>query len=438
MNSSVWKKDDNQNFINLHDEIKEPIRRATAEAPRQKPRRGGKSVNLNSYRPFNRQLGAGELYKDFNSNLEIRNIEGAGRGVQTIGNIAVGQKIGEAKAFACVAEKSEEPYCIACKLQAGKFISCDKCDLVLFCSETCKNNVKDAHKFECGTNFHCIEFGENLDVKLALQMVFESLKIHRTVAELLRVVGSLLVEGRINPSPPTQISEQEHRFQCIMKLCADNCDTSYEGKVYSAYQLIMEFETIGKMFESVNHKIFLWHLLAHFMKVIKSNSFRIKQDGLELQMIFDTMSFFNHHCSPNAFHFLVRDKMIVISSRPIGPSEQVFICYDADFLSIKKSTEERRDVLKEKWNFDCACDRCKAGGGTSNDNGDEEITNEILDGVKSSKTLTRMELIIDREFKSGTSWSLEMGASCIKYFQLCMDQLNLNSKKSTKSTQQES
>lgn len=429
MEDLIWEKDENQNFINLFNEIKQPIKEIVARA--KKAKKGGKSISLKLYVPFRRPLKNSTGNTDFDSNLEIANIKGKDnyyyRGVKSNGAITTGQKIGEAKAFARVADKSEKAYCISCLLHEGTYTKCDTCLLVLFCSKDCKQ--KKAHQFECGTNFHCIEFGENLDVKLALQMVFESLVTYESsITELMQAVEELITAGEIDPSVPTEIKESKDRFKCIMKLWADSCDSSWEGKVYLAYKLIMEFPKIVELFPREDHKSFLWHLLAHFMKVIKLNSFKVKQESLTIEMIFDSMSFFNHHCSPNAFHFIVRDKMILISSRPIAKDQEVCICYDADFLSVNKNTKERRKILNDRWNFDCNCDRCRKGGDTSDDDSNVEITDQNLNTVRSSNILRTMEKIIDDKFKSGTAWTVEMGASCIAYFKLCMEQLNRNSK----------
>lgn len=60
-------------------------------------------------------------------------------------------------------------------------------------------------------------------------------------------------------------------------------------------------------------------------------------------MIFDTFCFFNHSCSPNVFFHKDRDRMTIITSRPVRENEQLcnnYRCFDEN-----TNTEKRRASL---------------------------------------------------------------------------------------------
>lgn len=95
-------------------------------------------------------------------------------------NISPCKTIGAVQAYASVVERTHQPYCLTCHEVQLNFIVCPNCPNAVFCrgenngpSECWTNNR--THRFECGTNFHTMKFDNDLIVKCAIQMVFESL-----------------------------------------------------------------------------------------------------------------------------------------------------------------------------------------------------------------------------------------------------------------------
>lgn len=343
--------------------------------------------------------------------------------------INAGAKLGEAKSFASVADRSETAYCLSCKIQHGDFHQCKKCHLALFCSPDCLLDSTDTHQYECGTNFHCIQFDADLDIKLAIQMVFKSLAIYKNADELMEAVKELVVGGRINQRRPERINTQRERFQCIMKLFTFNSDDlpdsySFEVKVFGAYRIIMQYPKIQNMFENARGgRSFLKHLLAHFIKIINANAFRVTQEQLDIDMIFDAMSFLNHSCSPNALSFIIRNTMVLISSRPIKSQTEIRICYDERFFSINMNTDMRRDALNATWGFECDCERCEMGQYDKKN----EITKADLNSVLQSKKTGDMEREINLNVAPTAKWTRTIGAYCIAYYKACLNSLNKKS-----------
>ena len=67
-----------------------------------------------------------------------------------------------------------------------------------------------------------------------------------------------------------------------------------------------------------------------------------------------TLSALNHSCGPNATATVQRGWLIVAALKPIQPGEELTICY----VDATSSVGKRREVLREHYNFDCACTRC--------------------------------------------------------------------------------
>jgi SET and MYND domain-containing protein len=67
-----------------------------------------------------------------------------------------------------------------------------------------------------------------------------------------------------------------------------------------------------------------------------------------------TLSALNHSCEPNATATVQRGWLVVASLKPIQPGEELTICY----VDATSPVAKRQEVLREHYNFDCACSRC--------------------------------------------------------------------------------
>lgn len=422
MDGLVWstvensqKKNDFIEFFSQNGIQSEVIRtvnnRAAEDENKDKVRRMRRKV------PFTRTFIPSEKYPDFDQRLRV-SVSRGNRYIKATGEMRAGEKIAEAKPFACVADKSTHPYCITCKAEESVSRPCPHCHQVLFCySDECLQN--QTHQYECNTNFHCVEFGEDLDVKLAIQMVFECLAIYGSVPSLMK----LKFPNR-NNNYPTHIRTPIERFQCIMKL-HNYPPENYETKVFAALKMISDFDQIKRLFRTSIQKRFLEHLLAHFLRVIAANSFELQQPHIRLCAIYDSISFFNHSCSPNASTFISESKMIVISSRQIQPRDQVYICYKSEFYSAEYETQERREMLNSLWKFHCECERCE-NGAEINQRDIVRVNKTLLRGLRSNTgRLEALELALNPQNNQENNrvWSPYVGALCIQYFKTCEDQI---------------
>lgn len=114
---------------------------------------------------------------------------------------------------------------------------------------------------------------------------------------------------------------------------------------------------------SSNTQRLLFNLAYRHVNSIAVNAFseeiKCSAGGLCTRFsIFDTLCRINHSCSPNLEHFLDDDdRTYCVVARPIKKGEQVFINYvcQMEFLS----TQERKKYIKENWDFDCKCQKCR-------------------------------------------------------------------------------
>jgi hypothetical protein len=68
-----------------------------------------------------------------------------------------------------------------------------------------------------------------------------------------------------------------------------------------------------------------------------------------------TLSAINHSCAPNAAATVQRGWLVVASLQPLAPGDELMICY----VDAARPGAERRAVLREHYNFECQCPRCR-------------------------------------------------------------------------------
>lgn len=115
-------------------------------------------------------------------------------------------------------------------------------------------------------------------------------------------------------------------------------------------------------FNSPNVKRLLFNLAYRHVNSIAMNAFseEVKSSigGICTRFyIFDILCRINHSCSPNVEHYRDDDDRTYCKViKPIKAGEQLFINYliHMEFQSIK----ERKQYIKQTWDFDCKCEKC--------------------------------------------------------------------------------
>lgn len=156
-----------------------------------------------------------------------------GRCIECVTAINMGEKIVQVKAFASVNDSTDIAYCLTCHslTATAHFIACDNCPSVAFCCQECKIN-NQSHEYECQTIFHSTTFGVNLNIKCAIQMIFEFLVLFEddvdmmmcTVEEMAMDVNDIdEISVQFNATP-RNVNDNLSKFCCILNLKPDQYD----------------------------------------------------------------------------------------------------------------------------------------------------------------------------------------------------------------------
>lgn len=239
--------------------------------------------------------------------------------------------------------------CATCQRVRSNFIPCEKCTSVQFCDEECKKeNLFHVH--ECG-----IELKHPKMCKTVVQSVLIAMSTFSTVEHLIEFVELLKAEG---PEMPDLVRDQKDKYRMFLKLHASFINNvipnDYLIYAQSSYLYLLQLPAVNEFFGEESHKRFLMHLVLKHT-IIESNSFAYTTNGRQQKMMmYAASSLFNHSCAPNLFNSYADDQ-VCTTIRPIKKGEQLFISY----LNNDQPTSTRSDILRERFGFDCKCDKCK-------------------------------------------------------------------------------
>lgn len=207
-----------------------------------------------------------------------------------------------------------------------------------------------------------------------------------------------------------------------------------EWDTYTAFEIINQFGNARPFF--VNHEIFLQHLIAHFLMVIKENAFDITRQNdsndvgkVQRLLLFDTVSFLNHSCCPNVINIIYNDEMRLISNQNIQAGHQLSIDYKT--FPIDTSKRSRRSQLRKGWNFQCQCKMCidnvtitiedmtgilgkGANGGQINYNEDE-----LMSVARDARRFHNFEARMKTKCRNNIGGTREIWALGLCYRELC-------------------
>lgn len=310
--------------------------------------------------PFSKTFNAHPIFKGFSNQLNITKTVKNGRCVVTTETIDFHEKVIECEAYVSVVDRTEHKYCLTCnevKLRTGnRWLKCDECRMT-YCSEECKTK-NQTHKYTCNTMYDAIEFGDKIKIKCAIEMVLKALAIYN---EELHQLQKWIYDNQktFNKVPvfENNMSDDKFSFSCVMRLQADPYPT-LESECIEAYWLIEQLPLVIQKFNTPTRKSLLENLLAHNLMILNHNSFHVNLCGtVKRILLFDTVSFINHSCTPNATQFFINNKIMFFTTRKITQGEHLTFSYVKEFHS-HMHTKDRRKILRQKFDFICRCDRC--------------------------------------------------------------------------------
>lgn len=257
--------------------------------------------------------------------------------------INAGTNILTTMAFACVdCLYNFGKGCFNCGNIPKQQIKCSYCN-IWFCSELCKS--RKSHRRRCDSRFLSSDCHLT---RLVCEIIFVAVKklgtIESVIEFYIKVISSQETNDFLQYAQIIQLKKRDK--------------VSHSEIARRVAKIISGLYDV----ESIDLQRKLFHLAMCHVNCLELNEFSedkrcTEGGGLKKYYIYDIISRFNHSCVPNIETYLNRkDEMMCVAARQILPGEQLFISYlgHNEF----KSHMERKNYLKEGWNFDCKCEIC--------------------------------------------------------------------------------
>lgn len=244
--------------------------------------------------------------------------------------------------------------CFECGKVTQHKIYCQNCIDVWFCSNQCK--ASRLHRVKCDPVF---ERNDCRIVRLATKIITVAINAVNDINTLLQFCRALLLSNKksMKCHPPYStygeiINLKEQR---------DHAHASIARRVVKYVMKLPQLESFDSVDTEGMKRIF-FNLAYRHANSIAINTFAeemtCSKGGVCIQFsIFDVVSRFNHSCDSNLEHYTDDDEVTYfIASRSIKAGEQLFVNYLCDMEF--QSAQDRKNYLKQHWNFDCKCQKC--------------------------------------------------------------------------------
>lgn len=280
--------------------------------------------------------------------LEVQQNAEFGRHIVAKDDIDVGQTILIEKGYISLGSAPDRVLCYHCMEGDKNFIACPNCTDVMFCNDKCRDENIIHEKF-CGANLNRMPH----DVRYLAESVLMGIFAFSTASKMMPfVLETISMRGQ---QLPTAANDLKTKYELFLSLQPDKPERLDLELVYKVFTALMDNASIKRMFDSVQSKRFLMHLVAEHSLIISNNVFVISvSNGTIGKKMGLVTSLFNHSCAPNIFNGLNGDTDVFIAVRPIKKGDQVFVTYKLGDLP----TQLRQMMLQAKFGFICKCDKC--------------------------------------------------------------------------------
>ncbi|GAM19370.1 hypothetical protein SAMD00019534_025450 [Acytostelium subglobosum LB1] len=219
-----------------------------------------------------------------------------------------------------------------------KLDRCSSCALVYYCSRQCQvDSWSDLHKHECPLFLDMNKKTKHPPprdmIMVARMLIRTKLQRDNLSKDDKTIVGSYLVCEQLIPNTGKR-SSKEYEIDVAMSRAAT---------------ALLTKATIPTV-DIEKSKIVL-----DYLSKSSRNAFQVGGGRMEKGVaMYPFISLLNHSCQPNAVQLFCGSICEVRALRPIKQGEEILICY----CTQEQSHEERREVLKDYFFFDCACPKC--------------------------------------------------------------------------------
>lgn len=289
--------------------------------------------------------------------------------------------------------KSETVVCDTCLKTSTNFIACDQC-AVLFCDADCmRKNI--FHKFECK------DCHPDTIIQYFCRSVIHAIEAFPNVDSLMEFVQTAL-KRQDKGGVPSSIEDLQSKYLAFLDLHAHVTTAKWENVLcagYTTYAFLMKQNSLQEIFDTVEKRRFLMHLIVFHCFILVTNSVTHYDSG---SIVFILASYFNHSCAPNVINCYKGNTRLIITLRPIKKGQQLFINY--------LSPGEDADNLYRKFGCRCECEKCQSDYKPYK----LPVTEELA--YLGQQYLNRHELVENEEnSKYDESDSLQMQKSCIDF-----------------------
>lgn len=244
-----------------------------------------------------------------------------------------------------------ESVCDTCFQSKTNFIACDRCPDAVFCSFECRTN-NHIHSWVCGTFFPELHY----KIQFQMQAILLACSTFPHTEELMEFVDSVRAEDAEKIS--ASLLDAKSKYHFFLKL--QKSKIFHAANILQAkkiYENLAMLPKVNALFDSMEKRRFLMHLILHHLLVIRTNGI-ISGHPWSVMSVFNVLSMLNHSCAPNLYHPRRGKQQYCVTIRPIQKGQQLFISY----LSPNdwSTMEQRQQKLKYSWDFDCICERCDA------------------------------------------------------------------------------
>eukprot|EP00668_Euglena_longa_P017936 GGOE01022420.1.p1 GENE.GGOE01022420.1~~GGOE01022420.1.p1 ORF type:complete len:352 (+),score=84.58 GGOE01022420.1:48-1058(+) len=276
--------------------------------------------------------------------LEVRQLEGRGRGLFTTCDIAAGQSLGcHAPLVTAVAPGWRQFVCTSCLISSHprrQPHTCAGCHVARFCSDDCRQAA--THPPAACTAAH---------------RLVKRLQQDDAMDSWAAAVAALMLQAFS--------TVDEELWSALSQLCAlETANVEAELMVGLEYvagvvEACLDPGAVARALE-VSHFNSVADAAMFLLLRAECNSFSFwssdgNYDQLGLGLFFDA-AMYNHDCLPNVAKMVVGRNLQFIALRPIAKGSEVCISY----VPVDEDRESRQHILARHFHFLCCCGRCTA------------------------------------------------------------------------------
>lgn len=242
--------------------------------------------------------------------------------------------------------------CFKCGNVPKSKIQCENCINVFFCSNSCKSSR--THRTKCDKRF---DRNDCRIIRLATQIITVVINVVSDIKTLLEFCRGLLYSKKKSKQCRPPYSTYGEILQLQEHHDSDNASKARRVVKHVMRQLESLDSVDTESLERILFNLAYRHVNSILINAFAEENICSKGGVYTRFFMFDVASRLNHSCDPNVEHYTDDDEMTYfVASRTIKAGEQLFINYlcETEF----QTTKERKNYLKQHWNFDCTCSKC--------------------------------------------------------------------------------